>query len=111
MSENETVAKRGRKPGSTNVPMSAVRAYLVRTMADIANLPDPTIDAIVAGMAPSVRNTDEFKNSPEFRAVAVFKVAETVSGWNADTRENYFRALLATADPRERKLVAELLAK
>lgn len=119
MSENTVVveavetdkAKRGRKVGSTNIPNSAIRAYIVRTMAGIENLPDPSIDAIVAGMAPTVRNSDEFKNSPEFLAVRTFKVAEVISKWNADTREDYIRAIVATSDPRERKLLAELLAK
>lgn len=108
--ETET-AKRGRKAGSTNIPNSAIRAYIVRTMEGISNLPAPSIDAIVAGMAPTVRNSDEFKNSPEFLAVRTFKVAESMSKWDADTREDYIRAIIATADPRERSLMAELLAK
>lgn len=119
MSENnvavETVetgkAKRGRKAGSTNVPNSAIRAFIVRTMEGIASLPDLSIDAIVAGMAPTVRNSDDFKNSPEFLAVRTFKVAESISRWDSDMREDYIRAIVATADPRERKLLAELLAK
>lgn len=104
-------AKRGRKVGSTNVPNSAIRAYIVRTMAGIADLPAPSIDAIVAGMAPTVRNSDEFKSSPEFLAVRTFKVAESISRWDADMREDYIRAIVATSDPRERELLAELLAK
>lgn len=104
-------AKRGRKPGSVVIPNSAIRAYIVRTMAGIASLPDPSIDAIVAGMAPTVRNSDDFKNSPEFLAVRTFKVAESISKWDADMREDYIRAIVATSDPRERKLLAELLAK
>ena len=108
--ETET-AKRGRKVGSTNVPNSAIRAYIVRTMAGIENLPDPSIDAIVAGMAPTVRNSDEFKNSPEFLAVRTYKVAESMSRWDSEMREDYIRAIVATADPRELKLLAELLAK
>ena len=104
-------AKRGRKPGSTNVPNSAIRAYIVRTMEGIANLPDHSIDAIVVGMAPTVRNSDDFKNSPEFLAVRTFKVAEAISKWDSEMREDYIRAIVATSDPRERKLLAELLAK
>ena len=104
-------AKRGRKPGSTNVPNSAIRAYIVRTMEGIADLPAHSIDAIVMGMAPTVRNSEDFKNSPEFLAVSTFKVAESISKWDADTREDYIRAIVATSDPRERELLAELLAK
>jgi len=119
MSENnvavETVetgkAKRGRKAGSVVIPNSAIRAFIVRTMDGIASLPDLSIDAIVAGMAPTVRNSDDFKNSPEFLAVRTFKIAESISRWDSDMREDYIRAIVATADPRERKLLAELLAE
>lgn len=100
--ETERVT-RGRKPGTTNVPNSAVLAYLTRTDATIQAMLDAGIDpaGLVAMLAPTVKSSQEFKDSPECKNVAVYKVAESVAKWDAQTRENYMWALLGTADPAE----------
>lgn len=116
MSENtatvialEEKAKRGRKAGSTLIPNSVVRAFLIRTNEAIATMAGMgmSIDEIVIGMAPTVKATEEFKNSEEFKMARAFKIAESMSGWDALMREDYILAILATATPDEIKLIKE----
>lgn len=101
--------KRGRKVGSTNIPASAMHAFLMRTREYLKALPEDAQIAVVADMSKSPAIRQEFNDSPEAKNVRRFKVIEAISGWSADIREDYIRAIVETADPRERKLIAELI--
>lgn len=108
--ETETKAKRGRKAGTVNIPESAVRAYVIRTMEGMGKLPAPVLYSAVRSMAPTIRNSQEFRDSQEYKNIRLFKVTESVAKWDSETRDDYIRAILATSDARERALVSELLA-